>query len=493
MISRRILSCLCLLSLAATGLCQVLKFDISTPATGLYGSTPSATCRDSSGNVYITGTFEARPLTEKLSKTGAVAWRNYYVKPKLTQDAYPGAVLHDDASGDTVVVGSLSDQFVAGQSGIYIEAITSGGSMLWQMADYTHFVGSVAMDSDGNLILAAPRSTGTAQIFDLIKYSAISGAVMYKVAQSIGAAGTSCSGLASDTAGDLYALVTAGTTQYVVRYNEASGAILWKTVEGAYSGFPKLTPLGLAIMPGGDALVTGAASNSSTALPLYITFDRIGAAHGAFVNRRTLLMGDSNWHVSNLTAWQSPPATDAFGNVYTLNEMVYSDYFHAYWVATKAADTFALDWSTNLDGAIAPPSIFPAANGGAYVGIAPELFKHRQEIWYIASSGGIIYQKPSNQFGEPDALSLFQDDPSLVGGAVPGAGDGGYGFGFQTFNGPTGGLLTNAKDDPTGSVANNLTAPVTDAAGNFYTIDALTGPSPARIDKYNSLGTWCGP
>lgn len=485
---RSILSCLAFLALAAASSAQALKFDISAPATGLYGCTPSATCRDSTGNAYITGTCESRPLTEKITAAGAVAWRNYYLKPKLTQDAYPGAIFHDSASGNTIVIGSLTDTFVTSQSGIYVECLTSGGSVLWQIEDYAHSIGFAVLDSAGDLLTAAPRTT-TSIAFDLIKYNGINGAVIYSRPQEIGTDGTRCYAITIDSAGRLYAVIDAALTGvYVSRFNEATGSLVWRVSEGPYTGYPKLYPTGIAILPSGDLIITGAAANSSITLPLYLSLDRLSATNGAFTSRKTILLGDSNWHVSNAYAWQAEPSVDTYGNVYILTQLLYSDYLHDSWVATKVSDTFGEDWSCNLTGPLAAPSIAAAKDGGAYVAIAPKMPGHRQEVWRISSSGAITYQVPSKQFGEPDGFSVFRDDPALVGGVVVGNTNAGYGFGFQTFNGQTGSILVNAKDDPTGEVSTNLMSPVTDAQGNVYAIDALVGPSASRVNKYSQTG-----
>lgn len=471
------------IAIATFASAQKIVFEHSQIAAGLLQNTLTASCRDSKGNFYMTGTASSgEALTQKVSSAGAVLWTNTFSDGA----AYSGVpeFVAVNAAGDTFVAGALED-FTQNVVGMYASCITSAGSTLWTVKDLRHFaVDGLALSSTGDPIIAAqdePLVFAGLHNFDLIRYSATTGAVDWKLLQSQDSSATSCRYLVSDAAGHLYGLLYFGNanTKNVIAYDEIKGKALWTTSIPVYAPLQYLTPQYLTALPSGDVLVTGYGNGQTSGhYWVVVTLDRLKGSTGSFVFRK---VAGPESGVSTYIA-ESAPTTDSLGNVY------WSGLYEALsegddtWCAGKSSPAGIEEWIAHPSTARGQGiSAVPSAGGGAFALYSASANTLLSDL---SSSGSTLWTKPVSFGLGAKALSVANNDPSVCGVAYDAGAN--QQFCAVTLDGGTGASILDKKTTVQGDVFTQFDVTCSDSSGNVYAagIQGLF----VSVSKYSPAG-----
>lgn len=469
---------------------------LSATATVVQGTLEvgvTATCTDSTGAFYETATSGIDPsasgscVTEKLSASGAVIWTNYFSLPP-DSECFPEAVLAGK-TGDAFVLGFIR------QDKSYTEApfllhISGGGSTLWSVIEpspMTYPLG-IAEDSSGNPIVAMLTASG----FNLIKYNEATSAVMFSVAENFPLAGYSgfsfSNQLIGGSTGYLYLLGQATGTPvsyFVIRVNEATGAVVWNKPLTANGSLTQITPSHGTVLASGDVVIAGTGSAGPNTYTV-ATLDRMAAASGAFTYRQ--FIGPKTTGMS--ASFNVAPVTDQLNQAYwSVNEFNGSTFVSSNLLGKCSAAGF-IDWST------AAPSAYdwlltPSTTGGLFA------------AWDNQSGLNVGQLSPTGQVLWQD-LSLT--GPSAYNGAVSVDTSNNFHlagqridpnhnlcFGLVAVNGANHAVSLNQYFSPPGNEDNRYLRTTQDGAGNTYAIE--TRNYGGYLDKLSVTGavTWRTP
>lgn len=255
----------------AAGLPQWTNF--FNPAVALE-SAANAVAVDTSGNVYVTGTLYPPKsfnlcATIKYSATGLPVWTNYY-QPLFSHGA-AGEKIAVDSNGNVIIAG-----MVAGSSATNFLTIqySGAGVQLWT-ANYNgtgygnDLVEALALDAAGNVIITGSSlGSGGSYNFATLKYSNAGIPLWTNRYQDPQNDGDYPAALAVDDGGNVfvagYSTNTANGTGYFVTMGYSSaGVALWTNsfnATGTDSGMPK----SMAVDSGGSVVVAGYASSNGT-------------------------------------------------------------------------------------------------------------------------------------------------------------------------------------------------------------------------------------
>ena len=455
------------LSLAVnSAFAQHVVFTAGLDLAGPLPSAPTASGRDSNGNILMTGNAGAQVLTQKITPAGVLVYSNAFIDPPM--NSCNPLYVASNSAGAVFVAGTLSNPD-AGTSGIFLLSIGTTGTTAWSVKEFTHHnVRGLGIAADGSPILALDRWTGNQsgiRNFDLVKYNAASGAVTWTKLQSYDTTGTTAIALASDGKGHTYAIVyrQALNVYTLLAYNESSGAYVWTKPITTYAPFTYLTPRYLSVLPSGDALVCGNGTNQYWGTA---NLDRFKASNGAFVFRKFagLTTGVDRYSMT------SAPATDTQGNLYvgiayfngtTVTSSSYGAKFNALGVQQWLV---ALPDSANRTGW---QGAAPGPSGGAY--FATQLFSGGL-VTSLSAAGKVLWSKP-----EPN---LYLSFGSSITSAAPGYANAliaGYGYDspgnsvYQLLNlNSAGSVVFDYHSSRSGYMSGAFEQAVTDNAGNIY-------------------------
>ena len=171
---------------------------------------------DSSGNIYIFGTWDSSPqqfLLVKLDSNGDILWQNRVGDASVNSEAYS---LSLDASGAPIVVGSQNQS----GSGAYqfILKETTAGAVSWATkrgGTTSDYAWSVATDSSSNVYVGGRTGTGSSS-GTIAQYNS-SGTIQWGLASS-GSFST-----------NTYAMTVSGSSVYAVQTTSSSRTFLVKT------------------------------------------------------------------------------------------------------------------------------------------------------------------------------------------------------------------------------------------------------------------------
>ncbi|HEY3783582.1 MAG TPA: hypothetical protein VGL56_21065 [Fimbriimonadaceae bacterium] len=475
---------LCMVPIFSFG--QTVEYANRQSVTGPFQCTTSATLRDAEGNFYITGTAEGQVFTEKKSRGGSVIYEHIFSDPPLTT-ATPEFIAANSA-GEVFVAGSLSNA-LTGQAGIMLYGITPEGDTVWTIEDTAHFdVNGLTVGADGNPIVALVRekySDGGIRNFDLIKYNASTGAVVWNQLQSLDTVDTSCSGIAS-SGSHLYAAVyreQAGIED-AISYDESTGKTLWTKPEGLYSTITSMTPRDYNVTPSGDFLVTGQGSGlTSGAYWTVTTFDLFRSSDGAFVFRSAggPMSGSDSYTPLNA------PTFDSHGNIY------WSGFYRN--GSTEASNPVAGKLSPSGGQQYLLKLPLPAGNVGASVpGKDGESFfattlNGQLDITALNAMGHPVYSRtfeyPFLTYGVPVGMYVDTNgDPSVVGTSLDAINNSANRL--VTINGGNGTTKVDSITTPKGIIYSDFEQATADDQGNIY-VAGVSGLF-CGVTKYSASG-----
>ena len=200
---------------------------------------------DSSGNIYIFGTWDSSPqqfLLVKLDSDGNILWQNRVGDASLNAEAYS---LSLDASGAPIVVGYQIQSGAGAYQFILKE--TTAGAVSWARkrgGTTSDYALSVATDSSSNVYVGGRTATGSS--YGTIAQYNSSGTVQWELASS---SSFSIYTYAMAVSGSsVYAVQTTSTDRVFLVKTNTSGTVQWQKElvpsSGTLSGLLNLIALG---------------------------------------------------------------------------------------------------------------------------------------------------------------------------------------------------------------------------------------------------------
>ena len=316
---------------------------ITTGGTGSY-NVGEGIVVDSSGNTYVVGwTGPSNVVSSicliKYDSTGTVLWQTKLAGSEVKTKGYKVAV---DSSNNVYIVGS--DSSSASPFGWVVTAkFNSDGAIQWQRkleTVNTQGKNAVALDSSGNVYVAATARFNNRQTCLLIKYDS-NGTIQWqrRFYESTSGYSIFIHGIAVDSSGNVYACGSLGnfpTSIVVVKYN-TSGVYQWHSTLGNASP-DDARAYGMSVDSSNNIYITGTIYNSGAGV--WSMFLAKINSSGALQWQRTL----------------TPPGTpavqptgygvtvDSSGNVYTVG--FYNDIWDV--ILTKHDVSGTLQWQRNL-------------------------------------------------------------------------------------------------------------------------------------------------
>lgn len=182
---------------------------------------------DSSGNVYLAGSYNAGnfiALNIKLDSSGTILWQRQFHNNSDCQ--YYDVAL--DSSGNQYYSGEMTQG--GGNQDILVTKYDSSGNFQW----HTKFAGTaglsdrgwgIAVDTSANVYVAGLLYTNNLEAV-LIKLNS-SGVLQWQRRINVGGGNTQFTSVVTDTAGNVYAAGFTNNSQFIVKYN-SSGTIQWQ-------------------------------------------------------------------------------------------------------------------------------------------------------------------------------------------------------------------------------------------------------------------------
>lgn len=413
---------------------------------------------DAANNVFVTGvstetTGGANIRTVKYdAATGGMLWTRFYSGTALGFDF--GRALVVDSTGNVIITGYSTDIGTidnmrtikyAGNNGNELWSVAFNGSVSGVDSGY-----AIAIDASDNLIVTGyTNDVGEGANIRTIKYNGTNGATLWNLSATGKAIGLDVGFAVNvDTSGNVLvsgrsAEPVVGSQIRTVKYNGASGSVMWNTLQSAL-GAATIAPGTLAYKPlkfdtNGDVIATGRSVEGASGFNM-----RTAKFNGT--------TGAPIWNVTYNGTEQSAA------------------------VAADAGNAVAVD-----------------ASGDVFVtGISSEtgILTNMRTIKYSGANGAelwnIVYANASNLAGRGNAIAVDTSGNVFVAGGTTEL------FGQENmrtikYNGANGSVLWNAVFTGTSAGPNAANAIIVDGIGNVI----ITGQSNDSVNnnmhtiKYN--------
>ena len=330
-----------------------------------------------------------------------------------------------DAAGDIIVAGG-TDNHTTGHDLLTIKYAGTNGAVIWQHryngpGNRSDGASALAVDGNGNVVVAGFSSNGTNNDFYTAKYSGADGTLIWENRYAGAANGNdSATAMVVDENGNVvvtgfsssfeqnsgyYPAVT--NDFYTAKYAAADGVLLWeRRYNGPADGDD--VPKAMAVDAGGNVVVTGSSMGADTASDFYTA--KYAGTDGALLwerrsdsppNRSELSAAVTMDHNGNVVVTGSSYQITGVGAYYT------SDYYTAKYSAADGA----LLWEQRYDGpghsydaasAVLADSLGNVIVTGASKGIGD--FSGFYTAKYSGADGAILWDRWSTNGGSLLAL-----------------------------------------------------------------------------------------
>jgi hypothetical protein len=320
---------------------------------------------DSSGNIYIFGTWDSSPkqfLLVKLDSDGNILWQNRVGDASVNSEAYS---LTLDASGAPIVVGYQIESGAGAYQFILKE--TTAGAVSWARkrggttSDYAQ---SVATDSSSNVYVGGRTNTGSS--YGTIAQYNSSGTVQWELASS------------SSFSIYTYAMAVSGSSVYAVQTTSTNRVFLVKTnTSGTVQWQKELVP--------SSGTLSGFAADVDSSGNIYVAGVLNGSPNKGFVAKfnssGTLLFFNTleypasnitiraikiNGSIMSVSGWVYISSNDAFSTYFPTDGSATGAYgSFTYASASASSNSGILSISSNLLSAGSPSSTLTATTFAA--------------------------------------------------------------------------------------------------------------------------------
>ena len=240
-------------------------------------STGTSIAIDTNNNIYVLGYNNSYVIIlAKYNSSGVLQWQKQLGASGVT--FYVGSIAVD-STGNVYVVGS-SD--VTGGSSIELVKYNSSGIVLWQKnlasgADYIDGYG-ITTDTSGNIYVNGNFYISSAFYMGVVKYDSSGNLLWQRRIRGGGATTTVGNSLAIDSNGYVYSIGYTGASGLIVKY-DSSGNIQWQRVLYT-SGTTVFT--GVSINSAGNIIVSGYSDVSGNVDFVFASLPSDGSKTGAY-------------------------------------------------------------------------------------------------------------------------------------------------------------------------------------------------------------------
>jgi len=421
-------------------------------------------CRDSAGNHYITGITggqgesgltSGEVITQKVNSAGTVQWTGTFAYPPESM-CYPTQITVD-STGEVSIAG-YSNDVVTNTTALFALRISNKGANLWfvHLAGYSGASG-LAIDSALNMYIAAATSNS----LTFIKLNGANGATLWTQPQLYGTSPI-CNGFGTSSSGKLFALLNGtGKPSEVASYNEATGAILWTRAAAGYGVLATESWSSMVVLNSGNVAASGSGSSTGKTFTV-ATVDWVLGTTGAFQYRQVVGTKAANFS----TVFSTPLSADSSNDVFWLATETDSATKVVSQYVGKYSSSGVLSWY-RATGAGASSQLISAADDGgmfaSYVSSAKRGFTRYSSagaiVWSVVPATGLIFSGGQIVPDAADDLSYMTGYKDAFGNTF---------FGLLSLAAANGAVLVNGFETPNGDRSNSIVEADQDSAGNSY-------------------------